>query len=100
MHGCCGGGWPEPSDTALLGTQRRKRAGKSSWARCMRRLVFDHCMLCCPAAQDCFELGVILLRKKLYTQATKTWRRPRAYGTASPRKLAQVRPRHPGSDAM
>ena len=40
--------------------------------------------------QDCFELGVILLRKKLYTQATKNLDRAKRNWEGSPEDLAQV----------
>lgn len=41
-------------------------------------------------AQDCFELGVILLRKKLYTQATKNLEKASRMWDAEPEELAQV----------
>ena len=40
--------------------------------------------------QDCYELGVILLRKKLYTQATKNLDRARKAWTGPQNELAQV----------
>lgn len=46
-----------------------------------------------PAAQDYFELGVILLRKKLYTQATKNLEKAKKAWTGEPEELAQVRSR-------
>jgi hypothetical protein len=42
-------------------------------------------------AQDCFELGVILLRKKLYTQATKNLEKAVRIWDGAPEELAQVR---------
>lgn len=44
-------------------------------------------------AQDFFELGVILLRKKLYTQATKNLEKAKKAWTGEPEELAQVRAR-------
>ena len=41
-------------------------------------------------AQDCFELGVILLRKKLYTQAVKNLDKARKTWDGLPDELAQV----------
>lgn len=41
-------------------------------------------------AQDCFELGVILLRKKLYTQATKNLEKASRMWDGEPEELAQV----------
>ena len=41
--------------------------------------------------QDCYELGVILLRKKLYTQATKNLDRARKAWTGPQNELAQVK---------
>ena len=43
-------------------------------------------------AQDCFELGVILLRKKLYTQATKNLEKASRMWDGEPEELAQVHP--------
>ena len=40
--------------------------------------------------QDCFELGVILLRKKLYTQATKNLEKAARMWEGEPEELAQV----------
>ena len=40
--------------------------------------------------QDCFELGVILLRKKLYTQATKNLEKAKKMWDGDPQELAQV----------
>ena len=40
--------------------------------------------------QDCFELGVILLRKKLYTQATKNLEKASRMWDGEPEELAQV----------
>lgn len=40
--------------------------------------------------QDCFELGVILLRKKLFTQAVKNLDRARRSWNGLPDELAQV----------
>ena len=45
----------------------------------------------CGFAQDYFELGVILLRKKLYTQATKNLEKAKKAWTGEPEELAQVR---------
>ena len=42
--------------------------------------------------QDCFQLGVILLRKKLYTQACKNLEKAKKNWTGDPEELAQVRP--------
>jgi hypothetical protein len=42
-------------------------------------------------AQDYFELGVILLRKKLYTQATKNLEKAQKGWQGEPEELAQVR---------
>lgn len=41
-------------------------------------------------AEDHFELGVILLRKKLYTQATKSLEKARKEWEGEPEELAQV----------
>ena len=41
-------------------------------------------------SQDYFELGVILLRKKLYTQATKNLEKAKKAWTGEPEELAQV----------
>ena len=40
--------------------------------------------------QDCYELGVILLKKKLYTQATKNLDRARKAWTGPQNELAQA----------
>ncbi|KAK9824565.1 hypothetical protein WJX72_011341 [[Myrmecia] bisecta] len=40
--------------------------------------------------EDCFELGVILLRKKLYTQATKNLEKAKKSWDGEPEELAQV----------
>ncbi|CAL5220239.1 g2218 [Coccomyxa viridis] len=40
--------------------------------------------------EDCFELGVILLRKKLYTQATKNLEKASRMWDGEPEELAQV----------
>lgn len=40
--------------------------------------------------QDFFELGVILLRKKLYTQATKNLEKASRVWDSEPEELAQV----------
>ena len=53
----------------------------------------------CQLAQDCFELGVILLRKKLYTQATKNLEKASRMWDGEPEELAQAcanAPRHSG----
>ena len=50
------------------------------------RGVFETCQL----AQDCFELGVILLRKKLYTQATKNLEKASRMWDGEPEELAQA----------
>ena len=44
----------------------------------------------CQLAQDCFELGVILLRKKLYTQATKNLEKASRMWDGEPEELAQA----------
>ena len=44
----------------------------------------------CWLAQDCFELGVILLRKKLYTQATKNLEKASRMWDGEPEELAQA----------
>ncbi|KAK9826087.1 hypothetical protein WJX81_000843 [Elliptochloris bilobata] len=41
-------------------------------------------------SEDCFELGAILLRKKLYTQATKNLERAIKLWDGAPEELAQV----------
>ncbi|KAI7841609.1 hypothetical protein COHA_004779 [Chlorella ohadii] len=41
-------------------------------------------------SEDYFELGVILLRKKLYTQATKNLEKAQKGWTGEPEELAQV----------
>ena len=41
-------------------------------------------------AEDYFELGVILLRKKLFTQATKNLERAKKGWEGEPEELAQV----------
>lgn len=41
--------------------------------------------------QDYFELGVILLRKKLFTQATKNLEKAKKTWNGEPDELAQVR---------
>lgn len=43
-------------------------------------------------SEDCFELGAILLRKKLYTQATKNLERAIKLWDGAPEELAQARP--------
>ncbi len=43
-----------------------------------------------PPLQDYFELGVILLRKKLYTQATKNLEKAKKTWRGEPDELAQV----------
>lgn len=43
------------------------------------------------AVQDYFELGVILLRKKLFTQATKNLEKAKKTWNGEPDELAQVR---------
>ena len=43
-----------------------------------------------PTLQDYFELGVILLRKKLYTQATKNLEKALKAWQGEPEELAQV----------
>ena len=43
-------------------------------------------------SEDCFELGAILLRKKLYTQATKNLERAVKLWDGAPEELAQARP--------
>ncbi len=43
-----------------------------------------------PGSQDYFELGVILLRKKLFTQATKNLEKAKKQWTGEPEELAQV----------
>ena len=45
---------------------------------------------CGDLVQDCFELGVILLRKKLYTQATKNLEKASRMWDGEPEELAQV----------
>lgn len=45
---------------------------------------------CCDLVQDCFELGVILLRKKLYTQATKNLEKASRMWDGEPEELAQA----------
>ena len=47
--------------------------------------------------QEYFELGVILLRKKLYTQATKNLEKAKKAWTGEPEELAQVRLAGPGN---
>lgn len=47
--------------------------------------------LVCFLEQDFFELGVILLRKKLYTQATKNLEKASRIWDGEPEELAQVR---------
>ena len=42
-------------------------------------------------SEDCFELGAILLRKKLYTQATKNLERAIKLWDGAPEELAQAR---------
>ncbi|KAK9807964.1 hypothetical protein WJX73_008264 [Symbiochloris irregularis] len=42
------------------------------------------------SSEDCFELGVILLRKKLFTQAVKNLERARKSWSGLPDELAQV----------
>ena len=42
--------------------------------------------------QDYFELGVILLRKKLFTQATKNLEKAKKTWNGEPDELAQVHP--------
>ena len=42
--------------------------------------------------QDYFELGVILLRKKLFTQATRNLEKARKQWEGEPEELAQVGP--------
>ena len=42
-------------------------------------------------SEDCFELGAILLRKKLYTQATKNLERAVKLWDGAPEELAQAR---------
>ena len=44
----------------------------------------------CRLVQDCFELGVILLRKKLYTQATKNLEKASRMWDGEPEELAQA----------
>ena len=44
----------------------------------------------CQLTQDCFELGVILLRKKLYTQATKNLEKASRMWDGEPEELAQA----------
>lgn len=41
-------------------------------------------------AEDYFELGVILLRKKLYTQATRNLEKAKKAWDGEPEELAQV----------
>ncbi len=48
------------------------------------------CLMVATLLQDCFELGVILLRKKLYTQATKNLEKASRMWDAEPEELAQV----------
>ena len=50
----------------------------------------------CCAAQDLFQLGVILLRKKLYTQACRHLEKAKKNWGGDPEELAQVGP-HLGS---
>lgn len=45
---------------------------------------------CCTLLQDYFELGVILLRKKLFTQATKNLEKAKKTWDGEPDELAQV----------
>ena len=47
-------------------------------------------MQCADPMQDYFELGVILLRKKLYTQATKNLEKAKKTWRGEPDELAQV----------
>ncbi len=53
----------------------------------------NHALLsqCVALLQDCFQLGVILLRKKLYTQACKNLEKAKKNWTGDPEELAQVR---------
>ena len=51
--------------------------------RCRHRNTFS-------GSQDYFELGVILLRKKLFTQATKNLEKAKKSWTGEPEELAQV----------
>ena len=44
---------------------------------------------CCPA-QDLFQLGVILLRKKLFTQACRNLEKAKKNWGGDPEELAQV----------
>jgi len=46
-------------------------------------------------SEDCFELGAILLRKKLYTQATKNLERAVKLWDGAPEELAQARAPRP-----
>jgi hypothetical protein len=46
---------------------------------------------CCPA-QDLFQLGVILLRKKLFTQACRNLEKAKKNWGGDPEELAQVGP--------
>jgi hypothetical protein len=48
-------------------------------------------LLLLQTLQDCFELGVILLRKKLFTQATKNLEKSKKMWDGEPEELAQVR---------
>ena len=48
-------------------------------------------MDCLVTVQDYFELGVILLRKKLFTQATKNLEKAKKTWNGEPDELAQVR---------
>ena len=59
----------------------------------LKHLLHTHCSFfkhLCTSAQDCFELGVILLRKKLYTQATKNLEKASRMWDGEPEELAQV----------
>ena len=47
-------------------------------------------MDCLVTVQDYFELGVILLRKKLFTQATKNLEKAKKTWNGEPDELAQV----------
>lgn len=46
--------------------------------------------LCFPVVQDYYELGVILTRKKLYTQATKNLEKAKKLWDGEESDLAQV----------
>lgn len=50
----------------------------------------DECSQKLPSWQDYFELGVILLRKKLFTQATKNLEKAKKTWNGEPDELAQV----------